>query len=66
MALVLSEDKEGSNKRRIPAWPSGASDGVVVISQRVELETRVQSVAKARISSFKLLLYDLTDNYSES
>ena len=25
MALVLPKGKEGSNKRRIPAWPSGSS-----------------------------------------
>ena len=32
MALMLPEGKGGSNKRRIPAWPSGSSGCLVVIA----------------------------------
>ena len=64
MALVPPRGKWGSNKRRILAWPSGASGWLSGYGTRAG--DPGLNPGQSENFSLKLLIYDLSDGYSES
>ena len=64
MALVLPEGKGNPIREEFLLGPVDCLGGLVVIAQRVELDTRARSLVEEGICYLKLLIYDLPDGYS--